>query len=320
MIKKKSFIISSSIIILVVTAILIYAFTKKSDNMSQSEEWERCYQELLVAITKRDAISLVEISPQTYNEYKDNGYSIILHLTLETGTILDESMKEDLLKQVKEYLDCEKVDLKIGYMDEEQRIAQDEADDGTYIRSVVNVDGSWYCRGEEVFLNLPEGYQKIGEIQYSDKEELPEQNHFMIPNEGVKRKIYQNPEQAEDIYLDTPYGAKGKLCYFRYIKEENPEIYTEQIAGFYDYIYIDDKEMHTVTEGVSDLPEKILNRIEKVGILDSCNEGKIVKKNGYTGNTSLLGAVVYKDEMTGIYYVHDTEHTDWWFEIGEYEE
>ena len=142
----------------------------------------------------------------------------------------------------------------------------------------------------------------------------------MIPNEGVKRAIYQNPEQAEDIYLDTPYGENGKLCYFRYIKEENPEIYTEQIAGFYDYIYIDDKEMHTVTEGVSDLPEKILNRIEKVGILDSCNEGKIVKKNGYTGNTSLLGAVVYKDEMTGIYYVHDTEYTDWWFEIGEYEE
>lgn len=320
MIKKKSFIISASIIILIVTVILVYVLIKKSDNMSQSEEWESCCQELLASITKRDTIRLVEISPQTYKEYKDNGYSITLHLTLETAAILDEPMKEDLLKQAKEYLDCEKVDFKIGYMDEEQRIAQDEADDGTYVRSVVNVDGSWYCRGEEVFLNLPEGYEKIGEIQYSDKEELPEQNYFMIPNEGVRQEIYQNPEQTEDIYLGTAYGANGKLCYFRYIKEENPEIYTEQIAGFYDYIYIDDKEMHAITEGVSDLPGKILDRIEKVGILDSCNEGKIVKKNGYTGNTSLLGAVVYKDEMTGIYYVYDTEYTNWWFEIREYEE
>lgn len=151
---------------------------------------------------------------------------------------------------------------------------------------------------------------------------LPTTNDTMVSSEKREGDIYKKEGNVDSIYIGwhdlyvSDYDAK--IDYYElYVKEDNPELYKEAVAGFYDYIVVEDgKEMHTSIDGIKEMPSDIMEELEQIGTIDYCNENDLVIKKNYTGLNMYLGSRIYKDSTTGIYYLEYVDGS-MWFELEE---
>lgn len=198
----------------------------------------------------------------------------------------------------------------------EQQETSTESVPVQYVRSILYLNGNYYVSAGESSIYLPGGYEKAGKVIYSDKNELPQENFVMIPNAEDTRTVYQNRQADEDIYIEFPYlqmsdKIKTKFPHYaRYVKEENPEVFAAPVEGFYTYVYMDGISF-TADGSYIELEQKVKDNLKMLGTIENCNEEQFVEQNGYGGQERYLGAVIYKDASTGIYYMNMADDTLW---------
>ncbi len=191
-----------------------------------------------------------------------------------------------------------------------------------YIQSIIRINDNYYIPAGKSSIHLPEGYEKSGEVTCSDKEELPQENFVMIPKEEEGRFVYQNKSDDQYIYMEVPYlyvSDKEKTIFPHYVcysKENAPEISVEPLEGFPVYVCMDGKIFYPGSYSQDSLGEKGIDGLKKLGMIEYCDENDIVKQDGYGGQERYLGAVVYREESTGNYYMNMADH-DLWLELIE---
>ncbi|MCM1159148.1 MAG: hypothetical protein NC300_11550 [Bacteroidales bacterium] len=195
-----------------------------------------------------------------------------------------------------------------------EKTMQNEEDTVRHLRSIVRIGGKYYVYANEGSVALPEGYEKTGEVAYSDEEKLPEEDFVMIPNDGDLREIYQKAGDDDAVYVSKVYeslvGDKKEEFkhYCRYEKEENPDISVETPEGFYSYINMDGKSFFMEAE----VKIESIDNLKKLGTIDAYNEKEYIEKNGYGGQEDYLGYTVYQEESENIYYVNTTNGYIWY--------
>ena len=199
----------------------------------------------------------------------------------------------------------------------EEEIVTTESGKVYYVQSVIRVNDQYYTPAGKSSIDLPEGYEKSGEVAYSDKEELPQENFVMIPASEEAGTIYENETDDQYIYIEVPYldisgEEKTELPhYVCYAKEDEPEVYTEPLEGFPVYVCIDGKVFYPDSGSWIVLEKEIRDHLKKVGMIEHCDENEIIEQDGFGGQERYLGAVIYKEESTGNYYMNMADHDLW---------
>lgn len=291
--------------------------TETTEGSEEESRWQENCKRVAEAITKYKMVNRVRIEPKTYEEFQEKE-ELTVYLILEGTEVYEEKQQEEFREIIDKNLICKNIKFQISYSDEESDT--EYVEDDRYVREVIYVNGNWYTNGGEGSDSLPEGYRKKGNITYSDEEKLPDKELLMIPDIGSAGSVYTSVDDG-DIYIGWNFnGGAGNDdwdYYCRYVKEENPEIYAEEVVGALEYICMDGRELHSVSLSSISFSEEEKEKLRELGRVTHYNENEVVRKDGYASSAACLGAEVYSDEETGIYYVH-LALRDFWGKLEEY--
>lgn len=199
----------------------------------------------------------------------------------------------------------------------EEGIITTESGKVYYVQSIIRVNDHYYTPAGKSSIYLLEGYEKSGEVIYSDKEELPQENFAMVPKAEETRIIYENQSDDQYIYIEVPYldisgEERTELShYVCYGKEDKPEIFAEPLEGFPVYVCVDGKIFYPDSGSWLTLEKEIRDSLKKVGMIEHCDENGMIEQDGYGGQERYLGAVIYKEESTGNYYMNMADRDLW---------